>query len=73
MMTPSRGISAMGCLIEINVRIKATEVEEDLSIVDGSLKAFGKFDPRSMKPVDGFNGKITFESCVINIKAWRQL
>ena len=56
----------MGCLIEINARIKAAGVEEDLSIVDGSLQAFEKFNPRSMNPVDGFNGKTTSESYVIN-------
>lgn len=52
----------MGCLMEIDLKIMAKEVEKDLSIVDGSLKALGKFYPWGMNHVEEFNGKITFES-----------
>ncbi|KAF6989089.1 hypothetical protein CFC21_006474 [Triticum aestivum] len=52
---PARGISAMGCLIEIDIKIKGKEVDKDLSIIDGSVKAFGQFDSRTAKHVDNIN------------------
>ncbi|VAH84714.1 unnamed protein product [Triticum turgidum subsp. durum] len=53
---PARGISAMGCLIEIDIKIKGKEVGKDLSIIDGSVKAFGQFDSRTANHVDNVNG-----------------
>lgn len=62
---PARGISAMGCLIEIDIKIKGEEVDKDLSIIDGSVKAFGQFDSRSANHVDNINGKIIFKTHVV--------
>lgn len=62
---PDRGISGTGCSIEIDIRIKGKDDEEDLTIVDGSLKALGLFDPWSMNHVDDTKGRVTFKSCVV--------
>ncbi|VAH84744.1 unnamed protein product [Triticum turgidum subsp. durum] len=62
---PARGISAMGCLIEIDIKIKGKEVDKDLSIIDGSVKAFGQFDSRTANHVDNINGKIIFKTHVV--------
>ncbi|VAH68714.1 unnamed protein product [Triticum turgidum subsp. durum] len=53
---PARGISAIGCLIEIDIKIKGKEVDKDLSIIDGSVKAFGQFDSTTANHVDNVNG-----------------
>ena len=62
---PARGISAMGCLIETDIKIKGKEVGKDLSIIDGSVKAFGQFDSRTANHVDNVNGKIIFKTHVV--------
>nr|XP_051217380.1 uncharacterized protein LOC127334877 [Lolium perenne] len=62
---PARGISAMGCLIEIDIKIKGKKVEEDFPVIDGSVKARGQFEPWTINHVDDINGKIIFESCVV--------
>ncbi|KAF7039938.1 hypothetical protein CFC21_049881 [Triticum aestivum] len=62
---PARGISAMGCLIEIDIRIKGKDVDKDLSIIDGSVKAFGQFDSRTANHVDNINGKIILKTHVV--------
>ncbi|XBI31970.1 hypothetical protein VPH35_055479 [Triticum aestivum] len=62
---PARGISAMGCLIEIDIKIKGKEVGKDLSIIDGSVKAFGQFDSRTANHVDNVNGKIILKTHVV--------
>nr|CDM86284.1 unnamed protein product [Triticum aestivum] len=62
---PARGISAMGCLIEIDIKIKGKDVDKDLSIIDGSVKAFGQFDSRTANHVDNVNGKIIFKTYVV--------
>ncbi|XP_037416927.1 uncharacterized protein LOC119280022 [Triticum dicoccoides] len=62
---PARGISAMGCLIEIDIKIKGKDVDKDLSIIDGSVKAFGQFDSRTANHVDNVNGKIIFKTHVV--------
>ncbi|SPT20669.1 unnamed protein product [Triticum aestivum] len=62
---PARGILAASCLIEIDIKVKAKVVDEDLSIVSGCLKACEQFDPWRLNHVEDINGKITLETCVV--------
>ena len=55
----------MGCLIEIDIKIKGKEVGKDLSIIDGSVKAFGQFYSTTANHVDNVNGKIIFKTHVV--------
>ncbi|KAI4991709.1 hypothetical protein ZWY2020_040095 [Hordeum vulgare] len=62
---PARGISATSCLIEIDIRIKAKHAKLDTVIIDGSVVAVGDFDPWRVHHVDWLDGRVTFESSVV--------
>ncbi|KAL6646550.1 hypothetical protein ACP70R_018158 [Stipagrostis hirtigluma subsp. patula] len=61
---PTRGISAVNYLIEIDIKVKADEISEDVTIIEGCLKGTGQFDPCKVNHVYTMDGRVTFNSCV---------